>query len=332
MRSVVMSRIGGPEVLVETEVEKPRPAPGEVLVRIMAAGVNPIDTKLRARGLYFGEPPAILGCDGAGIVEAVGHGVSRFTTGDAVYYCFGGLGRAGGNYAEYISVPEAFVARKPATLDFTEAAAAPLVLITAWEALFDRARMRAGQRVFVQAGAGGVGHVAIQLARIAGCCVATSVGDDAKARLAAELGAECIIPYHEHDVAETLLEWTNGEGVDIALDVVGGSAFNELAPAIRVYGDLVTLLQVPNDADWKTLRMRNIRVSQELMLTPMVLELDDGARHHGKILAQCAEWFDDGRLRIVVNDVLPLQQAAEAHRRIEQGHMQGKLVLQIGEG
>ncbi len=329
MRSIVMSRIGGPEVLVEMDVETPRPGPGEVLVRVMAAGVNPIDTKLRARGLYFGEPPAILGCDGAGIVVKVGEGVSRFSEGDAVYYCFGGLGQASGNYAEYASVPEAFVARKPERLDFTEAAAAPLVLITAWEALFDRARMRAGQRVFVQAGAGGVGHVAVQLARIAGCCVATSVGDEAKAQLAEELGAECIIRYRERDVAEALLEWTHGEGVDIALDVVGGPAFAGLAPAIRVYGDLVTLLQVPDDTDWKTLRMRNIRISQELMLTPMVLGLEQAARHHGKILAQCAEWFDDGRLRIELADVLPLAEAAEAHRRIEAGHMRGKLVLQV---
>ncbi|MDX8402088.1 MAG: zinc-binding dehydrogenase [Mariprofundaceae bacterium] len=335
MRAIVMTRTGGPEVLEIREMPAPTPGPGEVLVRLHAAGVNPIDTKLRARGLYFGEPPAVLGCDGAGVIEAVGEGVSGFGTGDAVWHCFGGLGQRSadggpaGNDAEAIAVPAAYLARKPESADFPTAAAGPLVIITAWESLFDRARVRPGQQVFIHAGAGGVGHVAVQLAADAGCRVAASVGSAENAAFVRELGAELAINRHEEDIAETLLAWTDGRGVDAALDTVGGEAFKALIPAVAIGGDLVTLLQVPGDADFKTLRLRNIRLSQELMLTPMVLNLADGARRHGRILAEAARMMDEGRLRIELAGTFPLEEAAAAHQRLAAGHMRGKLALTI---
>ena len=333
MRAIVMPESGEPDVLCPVEVESPGCGANEVLVRVMAAGINPIDTKLRRNGLYFPEGlPAILGCDGAGIVEAVGADVSRFEPGDAIYYCYGGLGQKAGNYAEWIAVPEPYLALKPECLDFVDAAAAPLVLITAWEALFDRARIQSGQKVFIHAGAGGVGHVAIQLAKIAGCEVATSVSSVGKAELVKALGADLVINYKERNIAEALLEWTDGAGVDIAFDTVGGDAFKQLIPAVRIYGDLVTILQVPEGSDWKTLRLRNIRVSQELMLTPMVYGDMEAAGHQGAILEQCAQLFDEKRLSIFVSEVLPLAEAAEAHRRIEAGGMSGKIVLDIADG
>jgi len=330
MRAVLMDKRGSPDVLKVTEIEKPTCADNEVLVQVMAAGINPIDTKLRSNGLYFPDAlPAILGCDGAGIVEQVGSDVTRFEAGDAVYYCYGGLGQQAGNYAEYIAVPEAYLAMKPDCLDFIDAAAAPLVLITAWEALFDRARIQSGQKVFIHAGAGGVGHVAIQLAKLAGCDVATSVSNTEKEDLVRELGADLIINYKQQNVSAALLAWTDGCGVDVAFDTVGGDAFNQLVNATRIYGDIVTILQVPTDADWKTIRLRNLRISQELMLTPMVLNLTEAAEHHGDILDQCAQFFDQQQLSMVVCDTLPLQQAAEAHRQIEKGSVIGKLVLEI---
>ncbi len=326
-----MTAAGGPEVLQEQQLSKPEITdPTHMLVRLKAAGINPVDTKLRKGGLLMpGTLPAILGCDGAGVVEAVGSSVSGFSPGDEVFFCYGGLGQPSGNYAEYNVIPSFAAAKKPAAIDFPEAAAAPLVLITAWEALFDRAGMQAGQKVFVHAGAGGVGHVAIQLARIAGCKVATTVSDDKKAAFVTSLGADCIINYKKQDVAKALLEWTDGLGVDIAFDTVGGPAFTQLIPAVRVYGDLVSILQVPADTDWKTLRLRNIRISQELMLTPMVLGMTDALAHHADILAQCAAHMQARRLGVHVTQLLHLEQAAKAHQLIEAGSMSGKIVLDI---
>jgi len=331
MQAIVMTATGGPEVLQEQQLPQPEIRdPGEMRVRLKAAGVNPVDTKLRAGGLYFSDGmPAILGCDGAGTVDAVGDAVDGFAPGDEVFFCYGGLGQPSGNYAEYTLLPAFAAAKKPVSVNFAQAAAAPLVLITAWEAMFDRAGMQAGQKVFIHAGAGGVGHVAIQLARIAGCEVATSVSGDEKAEFVRELGVDHVINYREQDVTEALLAWTDGVGVDIAFDTVGGAAFTQLIPAVRVYGDLVSILQVPPETDWKTLRLRNIRVSQELMLTPMVLGLNDALSHHADILTRCAAWMADGKLKVHVSHRLPLADAAEAHRLIAAGSMLGKIVLDI---
>lgn len=330
MRAIVMKEAGATDVLTLAERNKPICGDNEVLVQVIAAGINPIDTKVRKNGpMIKGEASPILGCDGAGIVEQVGTNVTRFQAGDAVYYCYGGLGQQAGNYAEYIAVPESFVAEKPDCIDFIDAAAAPLVLITAWEALFDRARIQSGQKVFIHAGAGGVGHVAIQLAKLAGCEVATTISSTEKADLVKQLGADLIINYKEQDVSKALLSWTDGLGVDVAFDTVGGDAFNQLVSATRIYGDIVTILQVPADTDWKSIRLRNLRISQELMLTPMILNISEGAEHHGDILDQCAQFFDQQKLSIFVSDTLPLQQANDAHRMIESGVVVGKLVLEV---
>jgi NADPH2:quinone reductase len=171
MKAVLMTAAGDPEVLQLQEVSDPMiQTYTEILVRLHAAGVNPIDTKLRQRGTFYPDQmPAILGCDGAGVVEAVGANVQRFRVGDEVYFCGGGLGAKLGNYAEMAVVDEQFVAHKPTSLSFAEAAAAPLVLITAWEALYDRGRLEPGQRVLIHAGAGGVGHVAIPASKTPRC-------------------------------------------------------------------------------------------------------------------------------------------------------------------
>jgi len=331
MRAMVMIKPGGPEVLEMREVATPCiRRPHEVLVRLRAAGVNPIDVKLRAKGTYAESRQAsILGCDGAGAVEEVGDAVNKFRPGDAVYYCYGGIGLTPGNDAEYALAPEYAIAKKPASIGFAEAAAAPLVLITAWESLFDRARVQTGQKVFIHAGAGGVGHVAIQLAKIAGCEIATSVSTEEKAAFVRKLGATLVVNYKRQDVAEALLRWTKGCGVDAAFDTVGGEAFSQLIPAVRIYGDLVTILQIPEDADWQTMRLRNIRVSQELMLTPMIYALKPGLAHQAGILSQCNAWFDEGRLGVHVSRTLPLEQAGQAHRLVEAGGMTGKIVLEM---
>ncbi len=332
MRAVLMTATGAPDVLQQHDVATPNAGDHELLVRLKAAGVNPLDTKLRARGTYFPQRmPAILGCDGAGVVEAVGPAVSRYQPGDAVYFCNGGVGGHPGNYAEYAVVDERYAAAKPRTVSFVEAAAAPLVLITAWEALFDRGRLQASQSVLVHAGAGGVGHVAIQLARLHGARVATTVTGADKIEMARNLGAELVIDYRTADFVTAVQEWNPG-GAHLALDTVGGETFINTIDALRHCGDLVTLLQPGGDVDWKSARLKNLRIGFELMLTPMIEGLIEAQRHHADILTRCAEYFDAGKLRIHVARTFPLAQAAEAHRLLEAGGIMGKLVLNIDAG
>ncbi len=333
MKAMVMTAAGKPEVMQLQDVTEPTiEQPNQILVRLKAAGVNPIDTKIRNRGTFYPEQmPAILGCDGAGIVQAVGSQVRQFKPGDEVYFCAGGLGKQGtGNYAELTVVPEHLVAPKPQSLSFAEASAAPLVLITAWEALFDRGRLSAGQKVLIHAGAGGVGHVAIQLAKIKGAEVCTTVGSPDKARLVRQLGADEPILYKQKNFVDAVLNWTNQAGVDLAFDTVGGKTFFATFDAVKVYGDLVTLLEPNYDlGTLKVARNRNLRLSFELMLTPMLQGLVEAEKHQGDILRQCGELIDSGKLRIYLNQTFPLEAAATAHQAIETGSMTGKIALSI---
>lgn len=331
MQAVMMTATGGPEVLQRRDVPIPDiQQPHAIRVAIKAAGVNPLDTKLRKRGTYFsGRLPVILGCDGAGVVDAIGTQVTRFKVGDAVYFYNGGIGGAPGNYAQYCVLDEHYAARKPASLDFIHAAAAPLVLLTAWEALHERAQVRANDEVLIHAGAGGVGHIAVQLARIAGARVCTTVGSQAKAEFAQALGAEHGILYRQQDFAAEVAKWSRGGGVNLVFDTVGGTTFAHSFAAARPYGDVVTLLQPDSAVDWSVARNKNLRVSFELMLTPMILNLHAARLRQTQILEQGAALFDSGQLRVFVSEVLPLLDAARAHQLIERGGVQGKIVLSV---
>jgi NADPH:quinone reductase len=331
MKAIIMTAPGKPDVLELREVPEPKiQNPQEILVKIHAAGVNPIDTKLRQRGTFYPERmPAILGCDGAGEVVEIGSEVYKFQTGDRVYFCQGGLGASAGNYAEYIVLDERFVARMPASLSFAEAAAAPLVLITAWEALYDRARVDAGHQVLIHAGAGGVGHVAIQLAKLKDASVATTVSSREKADFVEELGSDLAIFYKESDFVQTALDWTGGQGVDVAFDTVGGKLLESSFLAVKLYGDVVTILEPDAKTNWKVARNKNLRVSFELMLTPMLQNIVSEQQAQARILTQCAKLIDAEKLKIHVGKTFTLEQASEAHKLLEIGSMAGKIVLLI---
>lgn len=302
----------------------------QVLVRLRAIGINPIDNKIRSAPDRFPVTfPVIPGCDGAGIVETVGRQVQNCKPGDEVYFSQPGFNNRQGTYAEYALVDAHLVAMKPASLTFQQAAAAPLVAITAWEALHDRARINSGQTVLIHAGAGGVGHIAIQLAKLAGATVATTVSNDEKAEFVKRLGADKIINYRTHDVADEIMQWTDGQGVDIAFDTVGGSVLQQCFRCVKCYGDVVTILQPSTDTNWSDARLRNVRFSFELMLTPVLLELEDAKSHQADILRQCASLFDDDRLSIHVARIFDLTEAANAQQYLEQDHPMGKLVLAL---
>ncbi len=329
MRAVLMKAVGGPEVLELGELPEPELA-GEhdVRVRLKAAGVNPVDYKLRSNGTIGGSLPAILGWDGAGIVESIGAGVKRVRPGDEVYFCDGGFGPTPGTYADLKVLDERYLAHKPKRLSFAEAAAAPLVTITAWEALRERARVEPGQFVLVQAGAGGVGHMAVQIARLAGARVATTVSPGAKAELAASLGAELCIDYRREDVAEKLRGWTRMNGADVVHDTVGGKTFTECFSLVRPYGDLVSNVESPWEEEAITaMHNRNLRVSFTWMPAPSVFGWEQHRERQRGILEQAAVHFDAGELRVAVGATFPLAQSADAHRALEAGEVVGKTVL-----
>jgi NADPH2:quinone reductase len=332
MKAILATAPGSAEVLQLRDIPKPDlPSPHYLRVKLAAAGVNPVDTKLRAKPAYYPDKlPAILGCDGAGIVEAVGSAVTRFKVGDAVFFCNGGLGGEPGSYAEYTMLHEDYCAAKPATISLQDAAALPLVFITAWEALVDRAHLQAGQTVLIHAAAGGVGHVALQLAHNLGARIAATVGDEYKAEIVRSLGADKIVNYKTQDFVQETLNWTDGRGADVVFDTVGGETFLRSLNAARIGGKVASLLSTPLSlADAQLARLRNLSLCYELMLTPQVMHLHDERVRQREILEQGAALVDAGKLAVYISHRLPLEQAAEAHRLIEAGGMIGKIVLTI---
>jgi NADPH2:quinone reductase len=331
MQAVVMIKAGGPDVLEVQNLPEPEISePHQVKIRIKAAGVNPIDTKVRKMAMFFPDRlPAVLGCDMAGEVVAVGADVTQFAVGDKVWACHGGLGAEQGNYAEYSVINARWLAPMPKTGSYLTAAAAPLVLITAWGALFERGALQAGETVLIHAGAGGVGHVAIQLAKIKGARVITTVSNQQKAELVKSWGADEVIIYTQEDVQERVKQITANQGVDLVFDTVGGDVFAQSIALTSYFGRIVTLLD-PGDVDWAEARMRNLQISFELMLTPILRQLDAARDRHIAILKQCAQWIDAGTLQIHVAQTLPLSAVQQAHITIEQGHCTGKIVLDLG--
>jgi len=332
MKAILMSTAGDASVLQLHEIAKPDlPSAHHLRVKLAAAGINPLDTKLRAKALYHPDKlPAILGCDGAGIVDEVGSEVTRFKAGDAVYFCNGGIGDEPGNYAEYTTLHEEYCAASPANIDLHDAAALPLAYITAWEALVERANLQAGQTILIHAAAGGVGHLAVQLAHHLGARIAITVSDTKKAGLVHSLGATKIINYKEQDFVQETLNWTDGLGADVVFDTVGGDTFLRSLQAARVGGKVVTLLSTPLSlADTQLARVRNLSLCYEMMLTPQLMNLHDARVRQRKILEDAAKRVEAGELGVLVTHRMPLAQACDAHRLIEAGGVTGKIILTL---
>ncbi|WP_248343450.1 zinc-dependent alcohol dehydrogenase family protein [Anaeromyxobacter paludicola] len=317
MRAAVLSRFGGPENLELKDVEKPAPGPGQLLVRVICASVNPVDAKLRHDGSWAGlSPPVILGYDASGVVAGAGPGATRFKPGDEVYYTPEIFGNPHGSYAEYEVVPEAIVAPKPAGLGHAQAASMPLAGGTAYEALVRRLRVQVGEVVLVHGGAGGVGSFAVQIARAAGCRVIATAGPENQSTLH-RLGADHCLDYTGGGVAKAVLELTGGRGVDAVFSTAGGQTIAESLPVTRPGGRLATILGPGVDLD--LLYPRNLTL-HGVFLTREAARLEE--------LGRLAE---RGQVRPLVEAVLPLEQVADAHRRMDSGHGRGKLVLQVAQ-
>jgi NADPH:quinone reductase len=326
MRALVLQRPGDPFTL--TEVPLPTVSPGQVLVRIKASGVNPLDTKVRAgqAGHARVELPAILGMDMAGVVEAVGPGVTAFHPGDEVYGMVGGIGGLQGTLAEFAAVDADLLAIKARNLSMREAAALPLVFITAWEGLVDRAQVHSGQKVLVHAGAGGVGHVAVQLAHALGAQVFATVSADKK-KIAEGYGATAI-DYRNTTVEAYVAEHTGGEGFDVVYDTAGGATLDDSFLAIKTYtGHVVSCL------GWGVhklapLSFRGATYSGVFTLLPMLS--GKGRAHHGDILRAATKLAEAGKLTPLLSPQrFTFETAFQAHMAVESGKTVGKVVVEI---
>ena len=333
MKAVMLTGAGGTAMLKLMEVPDPvLDSPMVVLVRLHAAGLNPVDYKLRrVGGFYPDRLPLILGCDGAGVVEAIGEAVTRFKVGDEVFFFNGGMGGDDqGNYAELTTIHQDYLAAKPASLTMVEAASVPLVWLTAWEALFDRCSLQAGDTVLIHAGAGGVGYIAIQIAKQAGAKVITTISSPEKAELAKSLGADHCINYKEEDFVETVLSLTDGAGVNVVFDVIGGQLFADSFPATKIYGHVVTLDEINFSKDEAgAAKLRNLSLSYELMLTPMHFKMHDARVRQTGMLEEAARLIDAGQIKVVVTNVFSLDEIDKAHNIVEDGHSIGKTVIKI---
>lgn len=312
----------------ETEVAELRPAKNEVLVRIRASGVNPLDTKIRAgKAAHARQPlPAVLGVDMAGIVEEAGEGVTQFHSGDEVYGLVGGVGGLQGTLAEMVAVDADLLAHKPNSLSMREAAALPLSVITAWEGLVDRAKVHADQTVLIHAGAGGVGYIAIQIAQAYGAKVFATASPDKK-KAVEELGA-VPIDYQSVTVEGYVSACTGGKGFDIVYDTVGGATLDASFTAVKRYTGHVLSSLGWGSHSLAPLSFRGATYSGVFTLLPLIT--GENRNHHGKILAQAASLADQGKLRPLLSDPLfGVRDLDAAYARVEAGSL-GKVVIEIG--
>ncbi|MGA5360189.1 NADP-dependent oxidoreductase [Streptomyces purpurascens] len=307
MRAISQDVLGGPEVLKEVETERPVPGPNQVLVRVRAAGVNPTDWKHRETGGFLGEAPFVLGWDVSGEVEAVGIGVVAFAPGDEVFgmlpYPYGH-----GSHAEYVIAPVRALTRKPAGIDHVQAGALPLVSLTAWQALVEHADVQPGQRVLIHAAAGGVGHVAAQIAKARGAYV-IGTASAGKHEFLRSIGVDETVNYRETDFTEAVKD------IDVVLDTLGGDNALRSLRVLRPGGVVVSILPGGSNDFYEEAERLGVRGLRMLV---------DADRSDMRAIAELAE---AGKLRATIAGTFPLAAAAEAHTLGDTGRTTGKLVL-----
>ncbi|GGC69245.1 zinc-dependent alcohol dehydrogenase family protein [Undibacterium terreum] len=326
MQALVLENYG--ESFILRGVARPAPAAGEVLVRILASGVNPLDIKIRGGNAAHAKTvlPAILGIDLAGVVEAVGPGVNRFKAGDEVYGMTGGIAGVQGSLAEFAAVDATLLAHKPSKLSMREAAALPLIFITAWEGLVDRAAVKPGQKVLVHGGAGGVGHIVVQLAVARGAIV-YATGSAAQKEIIEGYGAVAI-DYQAMTVGEYVAAYTDGEGFDIIYDTVGGATLDASFEAARTYGGHVVSCLGWGTHKLAPLSFRAATYSGVFTLLPLIT--GKGRVQHGNIMQEAAKLAEAGKLRPLMDSrEFTMDTAMEAHALLETGTARGKVVINI---
>lgn len=327
MKVQVITQFGEPSCFKAMELPKPEIKPGHVIIRVMATSVNPVDTKIRRGDIPSIAPafPAVLHGDVAGIIEEVSPDVTTFKKGDEVFGCVGGLINTDGALAEFMLADARLLAKKPKSLSMQEAAALPLVSLTAWEALFEKVNIKPGQKVLIHAGTGGVGHIAIQLAKWAGADVYATVSSPEKAKIAKSLGATDTINYRDENVDDYVKRLTNGNGFDIVIDTVGGSNINQSIDAAKLYGNIVTI-QANSTNDLSQLHGKSASLHVVFMLIPLLHNIQ--RERHGKIMTKISELVDSGKLKPLIDEhVFSFDEVGKAHALLESGKAIGKIVI-----
>ncbi len=329
MKAMLLTQYGGEYSFVEREVPTPAPGPGEVLVRVAGTSLNPIDNKIATMGAdlaFAPELPALLGMDMSGTVEAVGPGAARFAEGDRVFGCPGGVKGLPGTLAEYVTADERLLARAPESMDLADAGAVPLVATTAWLGLFDKAGLASGERLLVQGGAGGVGHMAVQLGVHAGAEVFATVSSPDKAAVVEALGGTPI-DYTAEGVDGYVDECTGGHGFDVVFDTVGGKVLDDSFKAARIGGRVVST-NTRSTHDLGPLHAKSLSLHVVFMLLPLVT--GEGRERHGEILERVAGLIDADELAVLLDERrFALRDIASAHRYWADGQAMGKIGIEV---
>jgi len=310
MKAIVIHEYGGPEVLKYEDVPRPEPKADQILVRVIAAGVNPVDGMIRS-GMFAkdgnGAFPMVLGGDIAGVVERVGNKITKFKAGDPVF-AYVSLD-SGGGYAQYAVVPEGDAAPKPKSLTYVEAGAVPIVALTAWQALIDTAKLNAGQTVLIHGGSGGVGSFAIQIAKARGAKV-IATASTANQDLLKQLGTDVAVDYTKQKFEDI------AKDVDVVLDSVGKDTLTRSYGVLKKGGIIVSLVARPNQSDLEKHGIRGVALS---------VEPNSGE------LAQIGKLIDEKKIRVIVSQTFPLSEAKKAQEQVASGHTRGKIVLKLAE-
>ncbi|MEO0375689.1 MAG: zinc-dependent alcohol dehydrogenase family protein [Cyanobacteria bacterium P01_A01_bin.17] len=327
MKAMLVKSYGEDAEFVPAEIEKPQVKAGHVLMKIAASSVNTVDTMIRKMGKELPlspDTPAILGMDFAGTVEAVGEDVATYAIGDEVYGCAGGLADLPGTLADYIVADANLIANKPKNLSMREAAALPLVAITAYEGL-TRAGIKQGQKVLVHGGSGGVGHVALQLAKHFGADVYSTGGGDKQLALIEQLGA-IGINYKTESVEQYVSKHTNGAGFDLVFDAVGGANMLNSFEAAALNGQVASTVAMC-ELDLTLAHFKGLSLHVVFMLIPMMHNFK--REQHAEILRSLAQIVESGGLRPVLDEEqYSLEQAGQAHAHLESGQAMGKVVIE----
>lgn len=329
MKAQIIEQFGDPSVFRLTYQPKPTMLPGHALIKVIATSVNPLDCKIRTGIVPVISPafPAILHGDVAGVIEEVAYDVHDFKVGDEVYGCAGGVKGLPGALAEYMLVDTKLIAKKPKSLTLIEAAALPLVSITAWEALFTKSHLQPGTRLLIQGGAGGVGHVALQLAKWAKAIVHVTVRNNDDVKLTKQLGADEAINIEEHSYENAIDEFTKGRGYDLVFDTIGGS---NLENSFKAAGLEKTIVTTVTRGQTDLTQMHNKGLSLHVVFMLLSLLTGQGREQLHQILTKIAEIVDQGKLKPLIHPQrFTLETVAEAHALLESGQANGKVVIEI---